>query len=63
MDVYDLLEQLGEMSGDEAGRWKHGIFGLMVVWELEPEELSTFIRLRGRVDEVFGRDTSPVVER
>ncbi len=32
----DLMERMGEMSADEAVRWKHGIFELM---ELEPEDL------------------------
>ena len=36
----DLMERMGEMTTDEAVRWKHGIFGLMELWGLEPEELS-----------------------
>ena len=34
-----LTERLGEMSSAEAIRWKHGIFGMMEPWGLEPEDL------------------------
>ena len=37
----DLMEQSGEMSPDEAIRWKHGIFGQMQLWALEPDDLLT----------------------
>ena len=37
----DLMERMGEMSADEAARWKHGIFGLMELWGLEPGDLVT----------------------
>ena len=33
------MERMGEMSADEAVRWKHGIFGLMDLWGLEAKEL------------------------
>ena len=39
----DLMDQLGEMSPEEAILWKQGIFGLMVLWELEPEDLDTAV--------------------
>jgi hypothetical protein len=35
------MEWRGEMSPEEAMSWKHGIFGLMVRWGLEPEDLVT----------------------
>lgn len=35
----DLLEEIGEMSPQEARRWKEGVFGLMVLWGLEPDEV------------------------
>ena len=35
----DCLQQLGRMTPDEAERWKHGIFALMVFWDLEPDDL------------------------
>ena len=37
----DRMEQLGEMSADDAIRWNHGIFGLMELWGLEPDDLAT----------------------
>ena len=33
------MERMGEMSADEAVRWKHGIYGLMELWGLEPDDL------------------------
>ena len=33
------LEELGAIDPKEAVRWKHGIFGLMVLWDLEPDDL------------------------
>ena len=39
--LVDHLGQLGEMPLDQALRWKHGIFGLMVLWGLEAGELVT----------------------
>ena len=35
----DRMERLGEISAAEAARWKHGIYGLMELWELEPVDL------------------------
>ena len=35
----DLMEQCGEADAEEARRWKHGIFGLMDRWGLEPDDL------------------------
>ncbi len=37
--LVDSLEQAGEMAAEDATRWKHGIYGLMVVWNLEPDHL------------------------
>ena len=37
--LVDSLEQAGEMAADDAVRWKHGIFGLMALWGLEPDDL------------------------
>ncbi len=37
--LVDSLEQAGEMAADDAVRWKHGIYGLMVLWGLEPDDL------------------------
>jgi hypothetical protein len=37
----DLTERTGEMAAEEAFRWKHGIFGLMERWGLEPDDLVT----------------------
>ncbi len=33
------MERMGEMSADEAVRWKHGIYGLMMLWGLEPDDV------------------------
>ncbi len=33
------MERAGEIRAEDALRWKHGIFGLMLLWGLEPEEL------------------------
>ncbi len=35
----DSLEQSGEIAASEAARWKDGIFGLMDLWGLEPDDL------------------------
>ena len=37
--LVDSLEQAGEMAADDAVRWKHGIYGLMMMWGLEPDDL------------------------
>ena len=37
--LIDLLEHTGRMPAAEAKRWKEGIFGLMLLWELEPDAL------------------------
>ncbi len=37
--LVDSLEQAGEMAADDAVRWKHGIYGLMMLWGLEPDDL------------------------
>ncbi len=33
------MERMGEMSADEAVRWKHGMYGLMMLCGLEPDDL------------------------
>jgi hypothetical protein len=35
------MEQSGAMAAEEATRWKHGIFGQMERWGLEPSDLAT----------------------
>ena len=35
----DLQERMGTISADEAIRCKHGIFGMMEMWGLEPDTL------------------------
>ena len=35
----DMMEECGEIETDEAHRWKEGLYGLMVLWELEPDEV------------------------
>jgi hypothetical protein len=37
--LIDTMEQHGRMSSKEAERWKEGIFGLMKLWGLEPDEV------------------------
>ena len=37
--LVDSLEQAGEMAVEYAARWKHGIYGLMMLWGLEPDDL------------------------
>jgi hypothetical protein len=37
--LVDSLEQAGEMAAEDAVRWKHGIFRLMMLWGLEPDDL------------------------
>ena len=34
-----MMEECGEIEADEAKRWKEGIYGLMVLWELEPADV------------------------
>ncbi len=34
----DLMKRMGIISADEAARWKRGLFELMVLWELEPDD-------------------------
>ena len=38
--LIDVLEQHGKMPPEEARRWKEGIFGLMMLWGLEPDDLT-----------------------
>ncbi len=35
----DVMEECGEIDAGEARRWKEGIYGLMVLWGLEPDEV------------------------
>ena len=35
----DSMERRGEMGADEAVQWKDGVFVLMVMWGLEPDDL------------------------
>ncbi len=35
----DIMEECGEIEADEARGWKKGIYGLMVMWGLEPDEV------------------------
>lgn len=35
----DLQEQTGDLSPTDAKRWNEGIYGLIVLWGLEPDEL------------------------
>ena len=35
------MERAGEIRAEDALRWKHGIFGLMGLWGLEPDDLLT----------------------
>ncbi len=39
--LVDSLVQAGEMAAEDAIRWKHGIYGLMMLWGLEPDDLVT----------------------
>ena len=34
-----MMEESGEIEADEARLWKEGIYGLMVLWGLEPDEV------------------------
>ncbi len=34
-----MMEECGEIEAGEARRWKEGIYGLMVLWGLEPDEV------------------------
>lgn len=49
----DLLEDMGKISPREARRWKEGIFGLMVLWGLEPDEVLAIV-LDASIAEVHG---------
>ncbi len=33
------MERCGDIEAGEATRWKEGIYGLMVLWGLEPDEV------------------------
>ena len=35
--LVDSLELAGEMAAEDAVRWKHGVYGLMMLWGLEPD--------------------------
>ncbi len=35
----DMMEWCGEMKAGEARLWKEGIYGLMVLWDLKPDEV------------------------
>ena len=37
--LVDSLEQAGDMTAEDAVRWKQGIYGLMELWGLEPDDL------------------------
>ncbi len=37
--LVDSLEQAGEMGAEDAVRLKRGVFGLMMLWGLEPDDL------------------------
>ena len=37
--LVDSLEQAGEMAAGDAARWKHGVYALMMRWNLEPDEV------------------------
>jgi len=34
-----MMEECGEIEAGEARLWKEGIYGLMVLWRLEPNEV------------------------
>ena len=34
-----MMDEAGEIEASEAQRWKEGIYGLMVLWGLEPDEV------------------------
>ena len=34
-----MMEQCGDIGAREAKRWKEGIYGLMLLWGLEPDEV------------------------
>lgn len=36
----DGQERTGRIDAEEAARWKHGIFELMMRWGVEPDRLS-----------------------
>ena len=36
-----LMERCGEMTPAEARRWKDGVYGLMQLWGLEPDDVLT----------------------
>ncbi len=35
----DMMEECGDIETREARLWKEGIYGLMVLWGLEPDEV------------------------
>ncbi len=35
----DMMEECGEIEAGEERRWKEGIYGLMVLWRLEPDHM------------------------
>ena len=35
----DMMEECGEIAADEAPLWKEGIYGLIVLWGLKPDEV------------------------
>ena len=37
----DMMEQSGEIEAVETRRWKEGIYGLMVLWGLEPDDFAS----------------------
>jgi hypothetical protein len=41
------------MSPEEAVKWKHGIFGLMDMWGLEPEDIAPPRRQKRRATHDF----------
>ena len=54
----DMMEERDEINADEGRRWKEGIYELMVLWGLEPDELGVLLpvdKMRGT-----GERTGPV---
>ena len=35
----DVMEERGEIEASEARLWKEGIYGLMVLWDLKPNDV------------------------
>ena len=49
-------EQAGEITAADADTWKHGIYGLMMLWGLEPDDLVALIpRLARCIDRTSHR--------